>query len=111
MQRAGPIRFSYSMGERAAEEVDAAAVLRLCCAVRDAIPLLGIPRTDADDVLAHVARAVKAAEAEPIDSAAAATAVKLVRHRLMEVADGPVAAVLADSAARIVGDGFGRLFS
>jgi hypothetical protein len=99
------------MGEQRAGDVDAAAVLRLCDAVRDAIGLLGIPRLEADDLLAHVARAAAAAKTEPIDAVATIAAVKLVRHRLMEVADGPVAAFLTDSAARILGDDFGRLFS
>jgi hypothetical protein len=107
----GSIRFSCSMGGRGAGEVDAAAVLRLCGAVRDAIPLLGIQPGEADDLRADVMRAAAAAETQPVDTVVAIAAVKLLRHRLMEIADGPVAAVLADSAARIVGDGFGRLFS
>jgi hypothetical protein len=91
--------------------MDPAAVLQLCGAVRDALPLLGVRDAQADDLLARVAGAVAAVGSRPMDPVAVTAAVKMVRHRLMEVADGPVAAMLADSAARIIGDDVGRLFS
>jgi hypothetical protein len=34
-----------------------------------------------------------------------------IRYQLVEVADGPIAAFIAHDAARIIGDGIGRLFS
>lgn len=37
--------------------------------------------------------------------------VRALRYLLVEVAEGPISAFMADDAARIIGDGIGRLFS
>ncbi len=37
--------------------------------------------------------------------------VRALRYLLVELADGPISAFMADDAVRIIGDGIGRLFS
>lgn len=86
-------------------------VLRLCRALRDAIGLLGLTSVEEADLLAHVTLAERAATAAPVDKAGVEIQVRALRYLLVEVADGPISAFMADDAARIIGDGIGRLFS
>ncbi|WP_285473453.1 hypothetical protein [Actinoplanes sp. NBRC 101535] len=62
------------------------------------------------ELLEHVALAERTATANPMDRAAVIAHVQAIRYRLVEIADGPIAAFMADDAARILGDGIGRLF-
>jgi hypothetical protein len=85
------------------------AVLSLCRAVRQGIGLLGLdPETTAD--LAHHLDTAEL-NATNGDRLGMISQVKAIRYVLLEVADGPVAPFLADAAALIIGDGFGRIFS
>ena len=86
-------------------------VLSLCRALRDATGLLGLTESEESDLLDHVVRAERAASATPMDLAGVDTQVRAIRYLLVEVADGGVSAFMADAAARILGDGIGRLFS
>ncbi|TYB96311.1 hypothetical protein FXF53_22310 [Micromonospora sp. WP24] len=86
-------------------------VLSLCRALRNATRLLGLTGAEESDLLGHVARAEQAASATPLDLAGVDTQVRAIRYLLVEVADGGVSAFMADAAARILGDGIGRLFS
>jgi len=86
-------------------------VLSLCRALRDAIGLLGLNRSEEADLLGHIALAERAATAAPVDQADVEVQVRALRYLLVEVADGPISAFMADDAARIIGDGIGRLFS
>ncbi|WP_433320140.1 hypothetical protein [Micromonospora chersina] len=63
------------------------------------------------DLLGHVARATQAASTAPLNRACVETHVRAMRYLLVEVADGDLSAFMADAAARILGDGIGRLFS
>ncbi|SCG69864.1 hypothetical protein [Micromonospora inositola] len=85
-------------------------VLSLCTALRGAKGLLGLTEAEEPDLLEHVARAPQAARATPLDLAGVDTQVRAIRYLLVEVADGGVSAFMADTAARILGDGIGRLF-
>ncbi|MEU4557471.1 hypothetical protein AB0F72_03730 [Actinoplanes sp. NPDC023936] len=85
-------------------------VLSLCRALRDAQGLLGLTESEESDLLGHVARAERAASATPPDLPGVDTHVRAIRYLLVEVADGGVSAFMADAAARILGDGIGRLF-
>jgi hypothetical protein len=84
-------------------------VLSLCRALRDATGLLGLTSAEEADLFGHVVLAERAAAA--VDQAHVEVQVRALRYLLVEVAGGPVAAFLADAAARIIGDGVGRLFS
>jgi hypothetical protein len=86
-------------------------VLSLCRALRDATGMLGLNSSDESDLLGHVALAERAATAAPVDRASMEIQVRALRYLLVEVADGPISAFMADDAARIIGDGIGRLFS
>ncbi|MEU4215092.1 hypothetical protein [Actinoplanes sp. NPDC026623] len=89
----------------------AADVLSLCRAVRDATTMLHLTPDQQRELLACVTRAEQVATPHPIDRAALGTEVRSIRSILVEIADGPISALMADAAARIVGDGIGRLFS
>lgn len=89
----------------------ASDVLSLCAAIRDGKDMLGLTGQEQTRLLAHVELAQVAATASPIDSAGVDTHVRAVRYILIEVADGPISAFMADAAAQILGDGIGRLFS
>lgn len=86
-------------------------VLSLCRALRDAKGLLGLTDAQESDLLGHVALAEQSISATPLDFAGVDTQVRAIRYLLVEMADGGVAAFMADAAARILGDGIGRLFS
>lgn len=97
------------MSDAPAADEQRAAVARLCAAVRQAIDRLALDPSS----VADLERQLTVAEARVAASADGSTlvdSVKSIRYVLVESADGPIAAVLADSAARIVGDGIGRLF-
>lgn len=89
----------------------AADVLGLCRALHDATGMLGLDSAQEADLQAHIARAERAASADPADQIGMGTELRALRYLLVEVADGPIAAFMADNAARIIGDGVGRLFS
>jgi hypothetical protein len=89
----------------------AGEVLSLCRALRDAAGMLGLNSSDEADLIGHVALAEQAATAASMDRAGMEIQVRALRYLLVEVADGPVAAFMADDAARIIGDGIGRFFS
>jgi hypothetical protein len=91
--------------------MDVPKVLRLCSAVREAMPLLGVSPQAASDLLAFAAEAERACRLDPPAPSAMQAAVKRIRHQLIESADGPLAAILADSAGRIIGDDIGKIFS
>jgi hypothetical protein len=91
--------------------MDVQAVLRLCGAVRQALPSLGTDSGTADTLRSYAGAAEQACQSDPPSAAAVLTAVRQMRYLLIESADGPIAAILADSATRIVGDDIGRLFS
>ncbi|MBB4738369.1 hypothetical protein BJY16_001828 [Actinoplanes octamycinicus] len=86
-------------------------VLSLCRALRDAPGLLGLSSADEVTLFEQVALAEQAAMAKPAALLEMATHVRAIRYLLVEIADGPISAFMADDAARIVGDGVGRLFS
>lgn len=86
-------------------------VLSLCRALRDASGLLGLSSANEVILFEQVALAERAAAARPADLRDVAGNVRAIRYQLVEVADGPISAFMADDAARIVGDGVGRLFS
>lgn len=89
----------------------AEAVLRLCAATWQSIELLAIDDTMTAGLTAHLATAEAAVRREPIDYIKAVAAVRLVRYVLVEASDGPIARALADSAARVLGEDVGGLFS
>jgi hypothetical protein len=89
----------------------AAEVLSLCRAVRDAKTLMQLTETQQSELIACVARAERAAGSDPLDHVGMRTEVRSMRYILVEVADGPISAFMADAAAQIIGDGIGRLFS
>jgi hypothetical protein len=86
-------------------------VLSLCRALRDAADMLGLNSSEQADLLEHVTLAEQAATCRPVDQAGMEVQARALRYLLVEVADGPISAFMADDAARIVGDGIGRLFS
>lgn len=86
-------------------------VLKLCAALRNGKDLLGLADSEKADLLAHVASAERAAAASPVDAVGMDEQVRAIRYLLVEVADGPISAFMADAAAQIIGDGIGRLFS
>ncbi|MFI5937869.1 DUF4259 domain-containing protein [Actinoplanes sp. NPDC051494] len=85
--------------------------LNLCRAVRDAGPLLGLPERARSEILLLVEAVERSAMAPSFGSAETLAQVRAIRYLLVEVADGPVAALLADAASRVLGDDIGRLFS
>nr|WP_193599466.1 hypothetical protein [Micromonospora purpureochromogenes] len=85
-------------------------VARLCGAVRDAQSLLHLPAPRVAELLKCAALAEHAAASHPVDESEVLAQVRSMRYILVEDADGPIAAFLADSAARIIGDGIGRFF-
>jgi hypothetical protein len=89
--------------------IKAAEVLSLCAALRDGIAMLGLDGVQQLDLLRDLGVAEQAA-ASPVDEPGMDAAVRAIRYALMEVADGPIAAFMADAAARIIGDGYGKLF-
>ncbi|MDI6099231.1 hypothetical protein QLQ12_11560 [Actinoplanes sp. NEAU-A12] len=86
-------------------------VLSLCRALRDATDMLGLNSSEEAELREHVALAEQAATASPVDQAGMEIQLRALRYLLVEVADGPISAFMADDAARIIGDGIGRLFS
>jgi hypothetical protein len=88
----------------------AGEVLSLCRALRDAEGMLALTGVQRAELLGHLARAEQAATA-PTDQRAMDVHVRAIRYLLVEVADGPISAFMADAAARVLGDGYGRLFS
>jgi hypothetical protein len=86
-------------------------VLSLCRALRDATGLLGLNSSEEADLLGHVALVERAATAAPVDQIGVEIELRALRYLLVEVSDGPISAFMADAAARIIGDGIGRLFS
>jgi hypothetical protein len=86
-------------------------VLSLCRALRDASGLLGLTSSEEVDLLGHVALAERAANTTPVDQTGVEIQLRALRYLLVEVADGPISAFMADDAARIIGDRIGRLFS
>ncbi|WP_041831771.1 hypothetical protein [Actinoplanes sp. N902-109] len=91
--------------------IDTNAVILLCGATLQAMPSLGLEPSMADELNGALARARKAVSAEAVQAEAALSEVRMMRYILVEAASGPLAAFLADSAARIIGDDIGRLFS
>jgi hypothetical protein len=85
-------------------------VLSLCRALRDGKGMLALTEVQQGELLSHVAGAEQAATM-PSDRRAMDVHVRAIRYLLIEVADGPVSAFMADAAARVLGDGYGRLFS
>ncbi|MEU2610640.1 hypothetical protein ABZ570_03500 [Micromonospora sp. NPDC007271] len=85
-------------------------VLRLCRAVRDAQSLLHLPAPRVAELLRCAALAEHAATSHPVDGIEVLAQVRSMRYILVEDADGPIAAFMADSAGRIIGDGIGRFF-
>jgi hypothetical protein len=83
--------------------------LDLCRAVRQGVHLLGLGPATTADLLRHVDNAELNACGD--DRSVMINELKAVRYVLLEVADGPVAPFLADAAALIIGDGYGRIFS
>lgn len=86
-------------------------VLSLCRALRDATGLLGLNPTQESELITQVDLAEQAATAAPVDVPGMVIQVRAIRYQLVEVADGPISAFMADGAARILGDGIGKLFS
>jgi len=86
-------------------------VLSLCRALRDGVAMLGLSKSQQAELLQQVTRAERAATAQPIDGTTVDAAVRSMRYLLVEVADGPIAAFMADAAAEIIGDGIGKMFS
>jgi hypothetical protein len=86
-------------------------VLSLCRALREATGLLGLNPTNESELITQVDLAERAATAVPVDMPGLVIQVRTIRYQLVEVADGPISAFMADDAARILGDGVGRLFS
>ncbi|MEV6487100.1 hypothetical protein AB0M20_00470 [Actinoplanes sp. NPDC051633] len=86
-------------------------VLSLCRALYDANGMLGLDASGEAELLRQVQLAETAAAFDPADQEAMASALRAIRYQLVEVADGPISAFMADDAARIIGDGIGRLFS
>ncbi|MEV5695449.1 hypothetical protein [Micromonospora globbae] len=85
-------------------------VLRLCRAVRDAQTMLHLPAPRLAELLRCAACAEHAATSHPVDEYEVLAQVRSMRYILVEDANGPIAAFMADSAARIIGDGIGRFF-
>jgi hypothetical protein len=92
-------------------EATAGQVLSLCSAARDAKDMLALTGEERANLLEHVVRAEAAAVAVPVDLASMDAQVRAISYILVEVADGPISAFMADAAAQIIGDGIGRLFS
>jgi hypothetical protein len=92
-------------------QVSPDAVIRLCDAVRTSAILMVADEPARVDLLsvAEVARA--AVTADPIDHDEVLTSVRRIRYILIEAGDGPIAAIMADSAARILGDDIGTIFA
>ncbi|WP_148062103.1 hypothetical protein [Micromonospora aurantiaca] len=78
--------------------------------MRDAQTMLHLPAPRLADLLGCAAGAERAATSHPVDESEVLAQVRSMRYILVEDADGPIAAFMADSAARIIGDGIGRLF-
>lgn len=93
------------------DEGSVADVLRLCGAVRDAQAMLNLPAPRLAELLTCAALAEHAATFHPVDESEVLSQVRSMRYILIEDADGPIAAFMADSAARIIGDGIGRFFT
>ena len=89
----------------------AAEVLSLCRAVRDARNMLSLSDAQFQNLVGHVAAAEQSATSAPLKQDELLSHVRAMRYILVEVADGPIAAYMADAAAQIIGDGVGRLFS
>ena len=81
-------------------------ILRLCQAVREAMGDLSLDPTSASELSVHLSAAEAAVGIDTADL----NPVRAIRHVLLESADGPLVPFLADAAARIIGDGFGKLF-
>jgi hypothetical protein len=96
-----------SAGEKNSDELD--AVLSLCRAVRQGIGLLGLDARTTADLVHHLDTAELNATGG--DRPGMISQVKAIRYVLLEAADSPVAPFLADAAALIIGDGFGRVYS
>jgi hypothetical protein len=98
--------YDFSMGQLVPQ-----LMLRFCAAVDDAMPVLGLDVSAQHILGLHLIAIRAAAGSDPPNVPAALNAIRMVRQLLIENADGPVAAVLADSSAKIIGDGVGKLFS
>ncbi len=92
------------------DQTSVSQVISLCKAVRDAKSMLALTDEQQIDLLRHVGQAECAAVSVPADLSALESEVRVIRYLLIEVAEGPVSAFLTDAAARIIGDGVGRLF-
>ena len=71
--------------------------------------MLGLEPDTTADLLHHLESAEVNATSD--DRPRMIDEVKAIRYVLLEAAQGPVAPFLADAAALIIGDGFGRIFS
>jgi hypothetical protein len=81
-------------------------ILSLCRAVRQATSELWLDRASAAELGKHLLTAEASASAGTADL----DSVRGIRYILLESADGPLAPFLADAAAQIIGDDFGKLF-
>ncbi|GAA2475615.1 hypothetical protein [Winogradskya humida] len=88
---------------------DVDAALGLTRALRQGIDLLGLNPEVTSELLDHLHAAELSITDE--DRSMLIDHIKAIRYILLEMADGPLAPFLADAAAVIIGDGFGRLFS
>ncbi len=73
--------------------------------------MLAAPPSIGNDLTEQVEAARAALDLHPDDASRSLPAVRAIRYILVEACDGPMAAILADSAARLLGDDTGRLFS
>jgi hypothetical protein len=107
---AEPVRVGFPSEVHRNEDDFRRDVLRLCAATLLAMGTLALEKEIGADLRAHLHAAEEAlSTAGSTGTDVAPVAVKRVRHILVEAADGPIAAIPADSAARILGDGVGQL--
>jgi hypothetical protein len=81
-------------------------ILKLCLALRQAVRDLWLDPVSELELVGLLSAAETAAAEEKTDL----DSVKAIRYILLESADGPLAPFMADAAARIIGDGFGKIF-
>ncbi|WP_412541290.1 hypothetical protein R8Z50_01350 [Longispora sp. K20-0274] len=86
------------------------SAVRFAAAVREAVPDLALDVDSRTRLYGLIVDLEFQLKFEPDGASGISSAVKPIRYLLVEVAQGPVAAVLADSASRLVGDDTGRLF-
>src|SRR4051812_11829975 len=82
-------------------------ILSLCRAVPQATGELWLDPASA----AELSRHLSTAEALASTGIADLDSIRGIRYILLESADGPLVPFLADAAAQIIGDGFGKLFN